>query len=98
MLTMPATPTSQAGRGRRRFAPLRQAANWRSPSRAGKPVIVEDGLALTDCESVDVIVESTGLSEVGARHAYQALSNHKHVVMVNVEGGCDSRAVFAAHG
>ena len=53
--------------------------------RAGKPVIVEDGLALTDCESVDVIVESTGLSEVGARHAYQALSNHKHVVMVNVE-------------
>ena len=53
--------------------------------RDGKPVIVEDGLALTDCESVDVIVESTGLPEVGARHAFQALSNGKHVVMVNVE-------------
>ena len=53
--------------------------------RAGRPVIVEDGLALTDCDSVDVIVESTGLPEVGARHAYHALSNRKHVVMVNVE-------------
>ena len=52
---------------------------------AGRPVIVEDGLALTDSESIDVIVESTGLAEVGARHAFQALSNHKHVVMVNVE-------------
>ncbi len=53
--------------------------------RAGNPVVVEDGLALTECESIDVIVESTGLPEVGARHAFQALSNRKHVVMVNVE-------------
>lgn len=52
---------------------------------AGKPVIVEDGMALTDCESIDVIVEATGLPEVGARHAFRALSNGKHVVMVNVE-------------
>ncbi len=52
---------------------------------AGKPVIVEDGMALTDCESIDAIVEATGLPEVGARHAYRALSNGKHVVMVNVE-------------
>ena len=53
--------------------------------RAGKPVVVEDGLALTECESIEVVVESTGLPEVGARHAFQALSSHKHVVMVNVE-------------
>ena len=53
--------------------------------RAGKPAIVEDGAALTDCESIDVIVESTGLPEVGARHAYRALSRGTHVVMVNVE-------------
>ena len=52
---------------------------------AGKPVIVEDGMALTDSESIDVIVEATGLPEVGARHAYRGLSNGKHVVMVNVE-------------
>lgn len=53
--------------------------------RAGKPAIVEDGTALADCENIDVVVESTGLPEVGARHAFHALSNHKHVVMVNVE-------------
>ena len=53
--------------------------------RAAKPAIVEDGLALGDCESIDVIVESTGLPDVGARHAFHALSNRKHVVMVNVE-------------
>lgn len=53
--------------------------------RAGKPVVVEDGLALTECESIEVVVESTGLPEVGARHAFEALSSHKHVVMVNVE-------------
>ncbi|MCY4081948.1 MAG: hypothetical protein OXF54_17020 [Caldilineaceae bacterium] len=53
--------------------------------RAGKPVVVEDGITLTECESIEVVVESTGLPEVGARHAFQALSSHKHVVMVNVE-------------
>ena len=53
--------------------------------RAGKPTIVEDGFALTECESIEVVVDSTGLPDVGARNAFQALSNHKHVVMVNVE-------------
>ena len=61
------------------------AAELEDAIRAAKPAIVEDGLALGDCESLDVIVESTGLPEVGARHAYHALSNGKHVVMVNVE-------------
>lgn len=53
--------------------------------RQGRPVIVEDGLALADSESLDVIVDATGIPDAGARHAYHALSNHKHVVMVNVE-------------
>ncbi|RME56017.1 MAG: NAD(P)-dependent oxidoreductase [Caldilineae bacterium] len=53
--------------------------------RAGKPTIVEDGLLLTQAESLDVIVEATGIPDVGARMAYHALSNRKHVIMVNVE-------------
>ena len=53
--------------------------------RAGKPVVVEDGLLLAASESVDVIVEATGIPEVGAKMAWHALSNRKHVVMVNVE-------------
>ena len=61
------------------------AAELEDAIRAARPVIVEDGLALADCDSIDVVVESTGLPDVGARHAFHALSNHKHVVMVNVE-------------
>ncbi|MCL4833285.1 MAG: hypothetical protein KJZ86_12635 [Caldilineaceae bacterium] len=53
--------------------------------RAGKPTVVEDGLLLAASESVDVIVEATGIPEVGAKMAWHALSNRKHVVMVNVE-------------
>lgn len=53
--------------------------------RSGKRAIVEDGLLLTQCDWVDVIVEATGVPEVGARMAYQAILGRKHVVMVNVE-------------
>ncbi|MEX1019608.1 MAG: Gfo/Idh/MocA family oxidoreductase, partial [Litorilinea sp.] len=53
--------------------------------RAGRPAVVEDGRLVTDAESIDVVVEATGLPEVGARMAYQAILAQKHVVMVNVE-------------
>ena len=61
------------------------AAELEDAIRAGKPVVVEDGVAVADCESLDAVVESTGAPDAGARHAFHALSNHKHVVMVNVE-------------
>lgn len=51
----------------------------------GQRAIVEDGLLVTQCELVDVVVEATGIPEVGARMAYHALLNKKHVIMVNVE-------------
>ncbi len=53
--------------------------------RSGKRAIVEDGLLLAQCELVDVVVEATGIPEVGARMAYHAILNRKHVIMVNVE-------------
>ncbi len=53
--------------------------------RAGKPVIAEDGLLVAQAETVDVVVEVTGIPEVGARMAYEAITHGKHVVMVNVE-------------
>ncbi len=53
--------------------------------RSGKRAMVEDGLLLARCELIDVIVEATGLPEVGAWIAYHAILNRKHVVMVNVE-------------
>jgi predicted homoserine dehydrogenase-like protein len=51
----------------------------------GAPTIVEDAALLTDAELVDVVVEATGIPEVGARMAHDAIMNGKHVVMVNVE-------------
>ena len=52
--------------------------------QAGNMAITEDSLIAIESD-VDVIVEATGLTEPGARHAYQAISNGKHIVMVNVE-------------
>ena len=54
-------------------------------ARAGAPAVIEDGLAVAASELVDVVVEATGVPDVGARMAYEAIQHGKHVVMVNVE-------------
>ena len=51
----------------------------------GRPAITQDGLMLTGCDLVDVVLEATGVPPVGARMAYSAITNGKHVVMVTVE-------------
>ena len=51
---------------------------------SGKFVIVEDPMLLMDIP-IDVIVESTGVPEAGARHAHQAIQHEKHVAMINKE-------------
>lgn len=51
----------------------------------GSPAVTDDFLDLTRSDSVDVVVEATGIPEVGARAAYEAIHNGKHVVMLNVE-------------
>ena len=53
--------------------------------RSGKPAALEDGLLLSKADLVDVVVEVTGIPDVGARMAYEAITHKKHVVMVNVE-------------
>lgn len=53
--------------------------------RAGQPIVTEEGSLLTQADQIDVVVEATGLPEVGARMAYDAIQRRKHVVMVNVE-------------
>jgi predicted homoserine dehydrogenase-like protein len=61
------------------------------------PVITEDALALARSELVDVVVEATGVPAVGARTAYEAISNAKHVVMVNVEADVTVGAILRRH-
>lgn len=46
--------------------------------------LVADGLILAQSD-VDVVVEATGIPEVGAHHAYTAIMEETHVVMVTVE-------------
>lgn len=52
---------------------------------SGQRAVTEDGMLLAESELLDVVVEATGVPEVGARIAYHALTRNKHVVMVNVE-------------
>ncbi len=51
---------------------------------SGKFVIVEDPMLLMDIP-IDVVVESTGVPEAGAYHAYEAIQHGKHVAMINKE-------------
>jgi len=52
---------------------------------SGTTFVSEDGAALINAGGVDVVVEATGVVEVGIRHALAAFARGRHVVMVNVE-------------
>lgn len=51
----------------------------------GKWVITEDPLLLARLPSLDVLVEATGITEVGSKVAWNCILHSKHVVMLNVE-------------
>ncbi len=51
---------------------------------SGKRVVTEDPMVLMELP-IDVVVESTGMPEAAARHAYQAIRHGKHVAMVTKE-------------
>lgn len=53
--------------------------------RSGMRVVTADGLVVAACDAIDVVVEATGIPEVGARMAWEAIAQRKHVIMVNVE-------------
>jgi len=53
--------------------------------RPGYPSVTDDALEVARSESVDVVVEATGIPEVGSRVAFETIENGKHVVMLNVE-------------
>ncbi|MCG0276380.1 MAG: SAF domain-containing protein [Thermosediminibacteraceae bacterium] len=51
----------------------------------GKFVVTEDFSAITRAIPIDVIVDATGVPEVGAQIALESIYNGKHIVMLNVE-------------
>jgi predicted homoserine dehydrogenase-like protein len=52
--------------------------------RGGRPIATADAGLLPQLD-LDALVEATGVPEVGARVAADAIANHMHVVMLNVE-------------
>ena len=53
--------------------------------RQNRPAVTQDGLLVCQSPSIDVVVDTTGSPEAGAIFGVEALSNRKHLVMVNVE-------------
>ena len=64
---------------------VRNANAMNDAIRSGKHAVTEDGLHIIQSDLIDVVVEATGIPEVGARMAYHTLMHKKHLVMVNVE-------------
>jgi len=53
--------------------------------RGGRPVVTGDAMLLARSAQVDIIVDTTGSVEFGARVALEAFSHGKHVVLLNAE-------------
>ena len=54
---------------------------------SGKIAVISDALLMMDLP-IEVVVEATGMPEVGSIHARSAIENGKHVVMVTKETDC----------
>lgn len=53
--------------------------------RAGQYLVTEDALLLTQLDSLDAVVEATGITEIGSKVAWNCILHRKHVIMLNVE-------------
>ena len=53
--------------------------------RMGQSVVTENAEMVSQIDGVDVVVEATGLPEIGARIAYDANMAGKHTIMLNIE-------------
>ena len=51
----------------------------------GHPGVTDDAGEVSRAGAVDVVVEATGVPEIGARVAFESIQNGKHVVMLNAE-------------
>ncbi len=60
-----------------------------------RPAVMGDAADIAHSETVDVVVEATGVTEVGARVAYEAIQEGKHVVMLNAEADATVGVVLA---
>ncbi|MCA9217713.1 MAG: hypothetical protein KDB27_31810 [Planctomycetales bacterium] len=53
--------------------------------KSNQPCVTDNGLAICQAESIDVVLEVTGAVEFGAQIAMEAIKNGKHVCVMNAE-------------
>ena len=53
--------------------------------KAGKVVVMPDAFQMPVLESLESLVEVTGVPDIGARVAYDSIMNRKPIIMLNVE-------------
>jgi len=53
--------------------------------KAGKVVVTPDAFQIPFLESLEALVEVTGVPDIGARVAYDSIMNRKPIIMLNVE-------------
>jgi predicted homoserine dehydrogenase-like protein len=66
----------------------RRASTARAAETAinqGVPILTEDPSVVTDCDSIDLVIESTGTIEYAVGSVQAAMDRGKHVVLVNAE-------------
>jgi len=73
------------GRVKANVVEARTATEADAAVAAGKRVFTDDYRVVTDMKYVDVMLEATGVPEVGARAALRSARNGQHLAMMNVE-------------
>lgn len=63
--------------------------------RPGRPSATGDGVEVARLAAVDVVVEATGIPEVGSRVAFEAIHSGKHVVTLSVEADVTAGPILA---
>ncbi len=76
---------ASAGVDEKFFAPAETAEAGDALIRAGKRAATTSADMICQLETLDIVVEATGIPEIGARVARDAISNRRHVLQMNVE-------------
>lgn len=61
------------------------ARDFEDAMRTGKTFLTEDSGKLIAARGMDVIVEATGVPSAGISHAFAAIENRRHIVMLTAE-------------
>ena len=77
--------TSWAARLGREYVVVESLKDMHAAIHGGRLAVCNDGNLLSQCELMDVLVDSTSSITGGAQFGLAAITHHKHVVMMNSE-------------